>query len=655
MITYDQNKQDMLQVFRSAIAFAVERKNKDAEKFLKEAMQHLSDGKLFVVVCGEYKKGKSSFINALLDEIDLCPVDIDVTTSLVSTIGYGDPEKISIFFGEPGQEVSQEKRLKSRNEIPDYVTEQGNPHNIKRARLLAIQLPNKKLESGLMLVDTPGVGGINSEHTDVTTAFLFQADVILYSCDALEPLSAVELRFIEKFTRSCPDVVFIVTKKDQNPQFQVVVEDNRQKIATTLKRAEEDIMIIPVSNLAKRDYLDSHDEEDLKESNFVLLETKLWQDLNEGRARILLLKAATVLGRSIDELRFPIQTELDVCREQDQRRLDEMEREVKEQGLRLQNLLENNAQWQNQLREGLEDIQQKIAGEFSKGFTHIKQFVNTYLDDKRYWDQPEQIVNLLQADMNGLLTDLQKEVEQGVASLQAAIERDAQLSLNPYRGLSLTLTDQPPTPLDREKMGLWQKTLDVVRNSSASGGAGATISGLLGGIVGGAIGLVSGGMLLQGMYYGSMIGGAIGQLAGTVTGVRRTIRQINKQERTEIARYLLSFVQDQEAILASQLRSGINDLERFMRNDFTAQITREKKSVEEALLASQNARKLTHSQSAARITQLSMLLQHINSMQQPLDKILSSLVQPAVRVGVGNSKQEVTPGQQVQFEAWADE
>src|SRR5438552_9421121 len=99
----------------------------------------------------------------------------------------------------------------------------------------------------------------------------------------------------------------------------------------------------------------------------------------------------------------------------------------------------------------MEDVQQKIASEFNKGFTQIKHYINTYLDDKRLREQPEQIVSHLQADMNGLLTDLQKEVEQVVASLQAAIESTANLSLNPYRGLSLTVTDHPPTPSDREK------------------------------------------------------------------------------------------------------------------------------------------------------------------------------------------------------------
>ncbi|NER05229.1 MAG: hypothetical protein F6K17_22860 [Okeania sp. SIO3C4] len=58
---------------------------------------------MWIVICGEYKQGKSSLTNALLNEPELFPVDVDVTTSLVSTITYGEREKIMVVLGKPGE------------------------------------------------------------------------------------------------------------------------------------------------------------------------------------------------------------------------------------------------------------------------------------------------------------------------------------------------------------------------------------------------------------------------------------------------------------------------------------------------------------------------------------------------------------------------
>ena len=112
---------------------------------LTEERERLADGRLTVVVCGEFKNGKSSLINGLLGEPDLFPVNVAIATSVVTTITKGPCEKIKLYYGEPGSEQVKEIR---REDFPQYVTEQGNPDNLKRVRLLAIESTNPKLASG---------------------------------------------------------------------------------------------------------------------------------------------------------------------------------------------------------------------------------------------------------------------------------------------------------------------------------------------------------------------------------------------------------------------------------------------------------------------------------------------------------------------------
>src|SRR5262245_31259236 len=210
MDAFQRQKEKVLQLLHSAAAFARVRDADSVAARLDEAVRRLEAGKLLVVVAGEFKQGKSSLVNALLGEPNLFPVDIDVATSLVCTITHGERERVTVVLGEAGRERHQEAR---RDEIADYVTEARNPRNAKHARLLVVESPNPSLKDGLTLADTPGIGGLNVRHTDVTYAFLPGADAVLFVSDALKPLTAAELDFVaHRIARHCPEVLYVVTK-----------------------------------------------------------------------------------------------------------------------------------------------------------------------------------------------------------------------------------------------------------------------------------------------------------------------------------------------------------------------------------------------------------------------------------------------------------
>ena len=139
MNNYQQHKHQILQLFSQALGAAKHHKSAPTVEHLETARQNLVSGKLFVVVAGEFKQGKSSLLNALLNETEIFPVDIDITTNLVSTITYGKEEKVSVVLGESRQETMKQI---SKQEIPDYVTEQRNAKNNKQAKMLVIESPN---------------------------------------------------------------------------------------------------------------------------------------------------------------------------------------------------------------------------------------------------------------------------------------------------------------------------------------------------------------------------------------------------------------------------------------------------------------------------------------------------------------------------------
>lgn len=104
---------------------ANQRKTPHLAAYLKEIKDKLNQDKFNLVVLGEFKRGKTTFINALLGAA-LLPSAVVPLTSIVTLIQYGDNFKAEVFF------LNGDKKEISLSEIAYYVTEEGNPKNEKK-------------------------------------------------------------------------------------------------------------------------------------------------------------------------------------------------------------------------------------------------------------------------------------------------------------------------------------------------------------------------------------------------------------------------------------------------------------------------------------------------------------------------------------------
>jgi signal recognition particle receptor subunit beta len=198
-----------------------------------------------VVVVGEQKRGKSSLINALLDAPALLPVDVDVASSV----------HVAVMGGDPGATVERETVSGDVEpiEVPvsaitEWASEQGNPRNEKAVRSVTVRAPHPLLERGLVLVDTPGVGGLDSTHTEVTLATLATADALLFVVDASSPITASELDFLERATHRIDTVVVALTKTDAFRGWQTILDDDKALIAAHAPRFAN----VPIAAVSSR-------------------------------------------------------------------------------------------------------------------------------------------------------------------------------------------------------------------------------------------------------------------------------------------------------------------------------------------------------------------------------------------------------------------
>ncbi|MFF0033951.1 dynamin family protein [Streptomyces avermitilis] len=322
-------------------------------ELLARSRERLEAGTCHVVVVGEYKRGKSSLLNALVERPGLFPVDVDVATCVVSTLAWGAEERAVVHLAESGFEGAVKQLELTLAELPAYVTEQGNPGNHKNVRLVEIQAPVPQLEGGLMVVDTPGVGSVNGEHTAATRAFLERADGLVFVCDAIEPPATYELDFLSEALEKCEVVVTAVTKTDKVRDAGPVVEGAREKLAGRTGRPADSLVIVPVSSFRKLKWLrDRGDEQLLADSGFPELDRELWGGLASSSSAMQLRRALDGLGDALTTAGSPLVNELAALESDASLRL--IRRQVEETTARLEHLSSGSASWRTELTRRFE-------------------------------------------------------------------------------------------------------------------------------------------------------------------------------------------------------------------------------------------------------------------------------------------------------------
>ncbi len=631
MLTYQQQKQQVVQFFQEAIAIAKNQQDDNLVIALEKAQKRLIEEKLYVVICGEFKQGKSSLINSFIDETNLFPVNVDIATNMISEITYGKEEKISVILGD--RENSTTKQI-SRAEIPDYVTEQGNKNNSKNARILRIESPNPQLKEGLVLVDTPGTGSINPEHTAVTYSYIPNADVILFVSDVLSPLKVEELNFIQdRIIPHCQNLIFVVTKIDTMIEYENIVNSNREKLAKLLNKPATEICIIPVSSQAKQDYLQDQDDEDLKNSYFPQLQETVWTLVKENRGQILLIKALGDLGRILIQIKRPLETEFQSYQQRSQEELNQWEEKIKKTQQDLRSFLQDNAEWKTSLADGLRTITSDTQYQFKEEFVKLQRQSEKYLNDPNLLKNPQQIATLLEADIDGMMFKLAKEVNSQAADLYGELEEQTGLYFDPFSVSDLG-HQQAKFRLEDiqiKKTSLVDKSMTVGRSGIFNAGAGSFIGGLLGGIGGAVAGFFAGGVgaipgAIAGASWGSAIGGIGGGAKGAIDGIKQIPKQDQDSAKIEIRKILKIYLEDSQMLCNKALTKVIDSLQISIRNELNEQIKQQKDSYDKTLDALQQARKVSQVQGVENAKKLQQPLAKINQIQQFVENLANSVM-----------------------------
>jgi len=266
---------------------------------LRSLAQRLEKEQFHLAVLGQFKRGKSTFLNALMGE-EILPASVVPLTAIPTFIRWGtepmvriiyendrDPEE---FVPEPGENLSAYLNL--------FVTEKENPENKKGVLQAEVFHASELLASGLVLIDTPGIGSTFRHNTMTTLNFLPQCDAALFLVSADPPVTEVEVKFLKEVVTKVSRLFFIFNKIDylREKDREVAISFFREVLAGQAG-LDEDVAVFPLSALNALDACISGNDRGLEESGLGKVKAHLIDFLVNEKAKAL---SEAMVGKAVD-------------------------------------------------------------------------------------------------------------------------------------------------------------------------------------------------------------------------------------------------------------------------------------------------------------------------------------------------------------------
>lgn len=610
---------DLVSMVEGAIELVVVGERGDLRQRLEQTLRRLGDPEVRVIVVGEFKQGKSKLINALVNA-PVCPVDDDIATSVPTVVRWGDPASAVVVVAGGESAAGQDGGPPERRQIPlaeiaHYVSERHNPGNEQRLAAAEIGLPRKILERGLSIIDSPGVGGLDSAHALTTLTALPTADAMLLVSDASQEYTEPELRFLKQAQRIVPTVACVLSKTDLYPQWRRIADLDRGH----LDRADAtSVPLLPVSSDLRLHAAQTNDAELNQESGFPELVTYLLHEIVGKAAAVQQRSVAQDLLSTAEHLQLALRTELSALENPDGVRellagLEETKAEADQQRRR-------SARWQVTLNDGMSDLIADMEHDLRDRLRKIQREAETAIDAAdpgEVWDQfaqwLEQRVAAAVSDTFVWTNERSQWLAGEVAELFARDE--VPLPLLQVSGTDDVLTPVEEVPdLDPGRVSLPGKVLIGMRGSYG----GVLMFGLLTGIIGMS--------LINPLSVG----------AGLLLG-RKAYREDKearlKRRQTEAKTMVRRQIDDVVFQVGKQLKDRLRLVQRETRDHFAEIAEEYHRSLADSVAAAQRISSSQAKDREHRIREVKGLLEQVSSLRRQAAALAPEVVHAPDQTG----------------------
>jgi len=549
---------------------------------------HRRIGRTDTVVCvvGEFKKGKSALVNALLGSA-ICPVDDDLATTAVTVVRFGATPSAVVHRRESGAPVLESIEPA---DVPQWTLERHG-HELRRdVDLVEVRVPNPLLEGGLTLVDTPGVGGLNAGHAAATLAFLPSADALVFVTDASAELSGPELEFLASARGAGPPVLVAVTKIDMYPEWRRIVDIDTAKLQA-IGLVERPFALSSV--------LRSRSDEVDDESGYAAFSAALAGDVVD-RARAAAVASATAeLRWVLGQVREPLATERSAFERPEV--ADRIAAELRTARERIAALRQADAAWSTRIDDEFTALRTTAGFEFQREMRGILRDAQAQIEGTDPASTWHDLSARLQDQIAVAVRGSFRRATTGAAEVQATISA---LLADDARGVG-----EAAPSVDFDIGRFWRGDPQFEGRTRSRLGAGyGVVTGAKVGVE--LLGLV--GTLLGAAIVGPAVLGVAAIYGGKEVLDERRRRLIDRRQHART--FLGDRVEEIRFQVEGRLTTLFDEMQRQMRAHFADRIAELHRTVGASISALERAAKREATERRARQTEVESTLQSIEAL-----------------------------------------
>ena len=584
-----------------AATLAAQTQRDDLTARLQGAHARLSDPRLRIVVVGNLKQGKSQFVNALLN-LGVCAVGDDESTAVPTLISHAEQPAAHLVVAGTDQPIP----------IPfDEVTSvtPTSAHTQGREVMrLEITAPGPLLADGLVVIDTPGVGGHGHPYAATTLGMVAAADAVFMVTDASQEFTAPEMAFLRQVVDLCPTVACLLTKTDLYPHWRRIADADRAH----LRAADIDIPLLPVSSTMRAHALRLGDEQLNAEAGFADLYRYLRETVVPSARRSARAAAGTDLRTVSEHLALTLGSALAALKNPET--ADRAVRGLREARAKAEGLRRSSSHWQQTLTDGISDLAADIDHDLRDRLRAVTREAERAIDDgdpEKDWDRLSEW--LIDQTATAVGDNFVWAHERSVWLAERLAEHFAEAGYADLPAIDIAGVDgilDSVTELsapDTSSMSITQKLIVGMRGS-------------YGGVL--MFGLIS---TMMGMALINPVSVGAGLLLGSKA--YRDDKQARLADRRNKAKVVVrSFTDDVSFQVGKESRDRLGTMERILRDHFAEIAEQAARSINESLSAAQSAAALEDSERAARVAALESELSAVAALRRAAEAITGTQI-----------------------------
>ena len=281
---------------------------------LEQLSTRLTEQRLQLAVLGQFKRGKSTLLNALLGAT-VVPMAVTPLTAIPTFIVSGEKYHLrTIGLADEVEDIPASDVEALQLLLRARVTEDDNPNNRLGLARVEVTVPSTLLQKGIVLIDTPGVGSTYQHNTETAQAILPECDAALFVVSLDPPITATELEYLARIHATVPKIILVVNKIDvvEGEDRAAAVAFLRQVAADTAGLKDAPLFCVSARRALKAKV--SGDSEALKASGLEELESYLANFIAKEKYATLEQAIGRKSAALIAELTFEIESNLAALR-----------------------------------------------------------------------------------------------------------------------------------------------------------------------------------------------------------------------------------------------------------------------------------------------------------------------------------------------------